>query len=285
MNTDPEAPLAPRTTLNIGGVGRLIEIEETADLDRCFEEEGGRDRVHVLGRGSNVLFPDHPLERPVVHLAGAFRDWSFGEDVVRAGAGVYLPRLSVTAARQGWSGLEWAAGVPGSVGGAVAMNAGAFGREVAECLRWVRYWDDDGDIRRRSVDELEFDYRFCELRGRALVLEAAFELDPSDAETVIHRTRELMQTRREEQPVGETSAGCVFQNPNGTSAGALIDRAGLKGASEGAIQVSRTHANYFINRGGGTATDLLKLVDRVQNQIHRRFDVDLELELQVLERP
>lgn len=286
MKTHTEASLAPRTTLRIGGTARLIELEEPGELDRALNGRTAPGDLHVLGRGSNVLFPDRPLERPVLHLTGAFEDWSFHEDgVLRAGAAVYFPRLAVAAAREGWSGLEWAAGVPGTVGGAVAMNAGAFGDRVSNRLRWVRFRDADGEVSRREADAIQFDYRYCELRDRALVLEAAFVLEPAPSEEVLKRTRELMRRRRNQQPVGDLSAGCIFRNPEGASAGELIDRAGLKGASEGAIAVSDRHANYFVNRGGGTATEVLRLMDRVRRGVQNRFDVELELELQVLERP
>ncbi len=285
MNTHPEEPLAPRTTLRIGGVGRLIEVETPGELDRVLDETGGPQEVHVLGRGSNVLFPDRPLERPVLQLTGSFEEWSFGEGTVRAGAAVYLPRLAVAAARRGWSGLEWAAGVPGSVGGAVAMNAGAFDDRVANRLRWVRYRDAGGASHRREAGEVEFDYRHCELRDRALILEATFDLEPAPPEAVLERTRSLMRRRREDQPVGERSAGCIFQNPENASAGELIDRAGLKGAAEGSVEVSPRHANYFVNHGDGTATEVLRLMDRVRRAVRNRFDVELELELQVLEHP
>lgn len=285
MKTHPEEPLAPRTTLRIGGVGRLIEVEAPGELDRVFDETGGPQEIHVLGRGSNVLFPDRPLDRPVLRLAGSFEEWSFGDGTVRAGAAVYLPRLAVAAARRGWSGLEWAAGVPGSVGGAVAMNAGAFDDRVSNRLRRVRYRDADGASRRREADDVRFDYRYCELRDRALILEAAFALEPASPEAVLERTRSLMRRRRENQPVGERSAGCIFQNPEDASAGELIDRAGLKGTAEGSVEVSSLHANYFVNRGDGTATEVLRLMDRVRRVVRDRFGVELDLELQVLEQP
>lgn len=284
MVTPEEGLLSEMTTLRIGGPARSVfELHDRRELADWMGQCENLDETVVLGRGSNMLFPDEGIERPVISLGGEFETYTFGEGEVVAGAGVFFPELALEAARRGFSGLEWAAGVPGSVGGAIAMNAGAFDSETQEALKAVGFLGFDGVYRLLDVGDVDFSYRFCELRDRGLVVSAIFKLRPGEAPEIQQRTKDLLKDRRRSQPVGSKSAGCVFKNPNGYSAGQLIDEAGMKGTSEGSIRVSEEHANYFINTGDGTCEEMLRLIDRVRERVLDEFDVELPLELRVVE--
>lgn len=284
MSLEPrKQALSEVTTLRIGGwTDRFFEVSDTGELKEYVARVDDPASAIVLGRGSNTLFPDGKFERPVVKLTGEFEKYTFGEENVRAGSAVFFPELALEAAQQGFAGLEWAAGVPGSVGGAVAMNAGAYGSRTQEVLREVDLVDFDGKQRSVEADEVEFAYRYCELREQGFVVEVEFDLTSGEAPEVVDRTKNLLRERREEQPVGRHSAGCVFKNVNGHSAGRLIDEAGMKGARRGDVEVSEEHANYFINHGEGTYEDMVTLIDEVREAVRDEFDHDLETELRIV---
>jgi len=163
------------------------------------------------------------------------------------------------------------------------MNAGAFEHETHERLQSVRAMDRDGEIHQIPSRDIDFGYRHCELRDDYLILEATYELDLAPPDTVMENTRDLIEKRREQQPVGHPSAGCIFKNGEDYCAAELIDRAGLKGESEGQIYVSEQHANYMINRGGGRFEDVMRLIERVRDRISDQFGRDLELELCIVD--
>lgn len=284
MTLEPrEQALSEVTTLRIGGwTDQFFEVSTLDELKEYVARVDEPGRAIVLGRGSNTLFPDGKFERPVLKLTGEFEEYTFDEESVRAGSAVFFPELALEAAQQGFSGLEWAAGVPGSVGGAVAMNAGAYGSRTQEVLDSVQILDYEGDERSVDVDDIDFDYRYCGLREQGFVVETRMALTPGDSPEVVDRTKNLLRERRDEQPVGSHSAGCVFKNVNGHSAGRLIDEAGMKGARRGDVEVSEEHANYFINRGDGTYEDMVALIDEVREAVRDEFDYELETELRIV---
>lgn len=284
MTVEPERrSLSDFTTLRIGGwTDRFYELKNREELHEVFTRLENPSSAVVLGRGSNTLFPEGELDRPVLKLTGEFESEEFYSNAVRSGAAVFLPELALEAAAQGYSGLEWAAGVPGSVGGAIAMNAGAFGTETEETLRTIEFLQYDGTIEELDVDQVDFDYRHCELRDSGVVLSATFGLSRADTDEVMEETKSLLRQRRNEQPVGTSSAGCVFKNVNGHSAGKLIDEAGMKGVSRGDIEVSEDHANYFVNHGEGTYEQMLELISHVRKNVHEQFGYKLETELQIV---
>jgi UDP-N-acetylmuramate dehydrogenase len=284
MTIEPESrSLSDSTTLQIGGwTDQFYEIGDRSELREVLSQLSEPDEAVILGRGSNTLFPDGKFERPVLKLVDSFDRHEFEEQSVKTGSAVFFPELALEAARHGFGGLEWAAGVPGSVGGAVAMNAGAFQVQTSEILDTVEFMNYQGEILNLTCDEIEFDYRSCELRDRGFILSATFELDPDPSESVMDKTKSLLRKRRREQPVGTSSAGCIFKNVNGHSAGKLIDDAGLKGVSHGDVEVSEQHANYFVNHGDGTYEDLVNLIERVREEVDKQFGYELEPELQIV---
>lgn len=276
--------LAELSTLKIGGwTDSYYEIKSTGELEELLNKLYDPEEAIVVGRGSNILFPEGKFERPVIKLTGSFEKYEFNTEGIKAGAGTFFPQLALDVAQEGFSGLEWSAGVPGTVGGAVAMNAGAYDCETSDVLLGVEYIDFDTGHTQKSIEDINFKYRYCELKNKGIIVSARFELEEEKQEDEpIQRTKKLLRQRREEQPVGTTSAGCVFKNSNGTSAGRLIDEAGMKGETAGDIKVSETHANYFVNCGNGTYEQMRSLIERVREKVDSQFDYELETELQII---
>lgn len=234
----------------------------------------------ILGKGSNCLFDDGGFDGIVLLNRIDYLTWE--ESAVTAGAGASFSLLGFKAASKGFSGLEFASGIPGSVGGAVFMNAGANGNETEGPLSKVLYLDSDGNRREYAKEELRFSYRkspFHNMRGA--ILSATFQLEPCSHARA--KQLAIVEERMKTQPLKEKSAGCVFRNPEASlSAGALIDRSGLKGICIGGAEVSRIHANFLINRGGATSKDILSLIALVQTEVYEKTGVWLEPEIRIV---
>lgn len=277
------APLAPLTSFGLGGAARVLATVNSSDqlgsiLSRAREADLP---VYVLGGGANVLVSDHGVEGVVIRLkGGAFEDTRWSIPRVTVGAGVDMPRLTLASVRRGLSGLECMAGIPGTVGGCVRMNAGGKFGEIGNVVRRVWTVDRSGCRREWKKEELGFRYRGCALRDE-IIERAELELTPKDADAVLARYREVWSYKKKSQPLGGDSAGCIFKNPTGASAGALIDRAGLKGASVGGAVVSPEHANFIVSSDGASASDVIALIDKVRRGVRECFGVELELEVDV----
>ena len=205
------------------------------------------------------------------------------EDTIIAGAGVMLSKLANTAAREKLTGMEFAAGIPGTVGGAVMMNAGAYGSEMKNVLLWADVMDQSGNVKRLKNGELELGYRTsCLERLGLFAVRAAFGLTQGDPETIRAQMEELAKKRKEKQPLEYPSAGSTFKRPEGHFAGKLIEDAGLKGFSVGGAAVSEKHAGFVINKDHGTAADILGLCNEVKNRVKETSGVELELEIKLL---
>ncbi len=281
--TECDAPLAPLTWFRLGGPARYLvsprDARELARLRLIALEE--RVPFHVLGRGANVLVCDEGVPGIVVRLhAGAFSQMRFDGVAVIAGAGVDLMRLSPACCERGMGGLEGLAGIPSSVGGAVKMNAGGRFGEFGDVVRRVTVLTRDGVVEVRDRDELGFAYRRSNLHG-AIVLSVELELIRDDPKKLRKRYHEVWARKQASQPLARNSAGCIFRNPPGFSAGALIDQAGLKGRSRGGARVSRRHANFIVTDAGARVADVLRLVDDVRDRVRELFDIELELEVDV----
>jgi UDP-N-acetylmuramate dehydrogenase len=286
-----DVPLGPLTTYGVGGPAALVvEVEDEGDLEalRTVLAETGTPTL-VLGRGSNVLVADAGFDGVVVHLGSGFADIGWPErggealeQVVRAGAAVALPVLARRAADAGWSGLSWAVGVPGSVGGAVRMNAGGHGSDMHVCVRrftWVDLYSDAGGT--DDVARLEYGYRRSSVRAHDVVLEAQMVVTPGSAEAEQSAVSQIVRWRRKHQP-GGANAGSVFTNPEGDSAGRLIEAAGLKGFRLGTAHVSEKHANFIQADKGGRADDVRALMEHVRSVVEERCGVVLAAEVRLL---
>ena len=237
---------------------------------------------YILGNGSNVLFADEGY-RGVVVKTGKFDDIRISGTVLKAGAGVVLARAAHAARKKSLTGLEFAAGIPGTVGGAVVMNAGAYGNEIRDIITGARAVDETGTVIFLSKEELRLGYRHSIVSERELVItEAVFELACGDGNEIEAKMRELARRRTEKQPLEYPSAGSTFKRPEGYFAGKLIEDSGMKGFSIGDAQVSEKHSGFVINRGNATAQEILTLIKKVQEAVYDKFGVMLEMEVKVV---
>jgi UDP-N-acetylmuramate dehydrogenase len=272
------------TTYRVGGRAALaLEIEDGHDLRLAGEAVSASGvPVLVVGKGSNLLVADAGFPGLVVTLGEAFSTIEMHGDRVRAGAGVGLPVLARRSARAGLTGLEWAVGVPGSVGGAVRMNAGGHGSETSERLERICFADlHGGEDGLAGVDRLEYSYRHSSVAPHHVVLWAEFAVSTGDASASEAEIAEIVRWRRAHQPGGQ-NAGSVFTNPPGDSAGRLIELAGLKGHRIGSACVSTKHANFFQADPGGSADDVRALIEEVRRVVAELLGVRLETELRLV---
>ena len=284
-----EEPLSRHTSFRIGGPARRMAFPKSGEqlvLLVSFARACGA-RPFVLGNGTNLLFGDGETDRLVIStrdLAQLRRGGS--ENEIIAGAGVPLARLAVFAQQAGLTGLEFAHGIPGSVGGAVCMNAGAYDGEMKGVVKSVTLLLPEEGVHTLSGADMAFGYRrsFLTDHPETVVLEAAFSLRPGNPAAIRARMEELMARRKKSQPLEWPSAGSTFKRPTGYFAGPLIEQAGLKGFSVGRAQVSEKHAGFVINRGGATCADVRALIGEVQRRVQERAGVLLEPEVKFVEK-
>ena len=279
------APMSRHTTFRIGGPARLMALprdrKAAAAAVRAAAELG--IRPFFLGNGSNLLVADRGYEGFIVKLTGLDQTRVVNRRL-RAESGISLARLAMAAWGCGLTGLEFAHGIPGTLGGGVAMNAGAYGGEMSQVLTAVTFLDEAGQVITLPAQECALTYRhslFTDHPER-LILEAEFELAQGVPTLIKIRMDELAQKRRAKQPLDQPSAGSTFKRPEGHFAAALIEQCGLKGLSVGGAQVSEKHAGFVVNRGGATAEDVLRLMEQVRERVLRDTGVELEPEVKLL---
>ena len=272
-----DEPLGKHNYFGIGGnaaayfeVSTTDELAQVAQLKKRWEVP-----VALIGRGSNLLVSDAGYSGIVVRLIGEFNRLEFDQNRVDVGAGVSLPRLSKMAANRGLSGVEFALGIPGSAGGALIMNAGAWGSSFGDLVERVQVMTDEGEPIDLNRDDAQFSYRHSGLKPYFCVTEATLTLTPGDAKEVDALMQDLYNQKITSQPFAEENAGCMFKNPPGHSAGKLIDECGLKGHRVGGAEVSKIHGNFILNLDNATAQDVLSLVRHIQNRVKRERWVDL----------
>jgi UDP-N-acetylmuramate dehydrogenase len=275
--------LAPHTWYRLGGPadyfirpGNVRDLKEV--IRRCNENH---IRMYVLGRGSNLLVSDGGVRGAVIKLEGEeFGRTEFEGEMVTAWAGAELSKLVLDCVEKGLSGIEPLTGIPGSIGGAVKMNAGANFGDIGSAIESVTLLDVQGNVFEKKKPELIFDYRAVNIRAK-FILSARMQLAKADPERIMRTVKESWIYKKNTQPLNTRNCGCVFKNPPEGAAGALIDRAGLKGLQIGGAVVSDKHANFIVARDGCTSRDILRLIDAVKQRVRERFDVELELELEI----
>ena len=278
-----DVPLAPFTWLGIGGPAQYfvepVSVEQLAEvMRRCRENEVP---VRVLGGGANLLVDDSGVRGAVIHLKGEeFTSVRFTDEGVRAGAAADLGRLVLRCVREGMSGLECLTGIPGTIGGAVRMNAGGAFGDIGSVVESVHLMDSDGVTFHRMRGELVFGYRCTNIISK-VILAAEFRLSEDDPHRVLNQVKQIWIYKKNTQPLATRNAGCIFKNPRGLSAGALIDKAGLKGRRVGGASVSEKHANFIVAEPGTRASDVLKLINVIREAVYKRDEVYLELEIEV----
>ena len=281
-----DEPLSNYTSFRTGGPADCMVMPGTeAELAAVLKlARTNGIPFYIMGNGSNLLVSDEGYRGIIILLRRSNAELTFaeadGQMLVTAAAGCALTRLAVETARQGLAGLSFAAGIPGSVGGAVVMNAGAYGGEIRDCLISVRTMDCSGGIHERSAAELDLTYRHSNLPEREeIVLEAVFGLSRGDRNAILGEISELNGCRRDKQPLEYPSAGSTFKRPEGYYAGKLIEDAGLKGYTVGGACVSEKHCGFVINRDGATSADIMQVINDVQRRVFETFGVRLEPEV------
>lgn len=273
-----DQPLSTYSTFGIGGPARFLLEVSTKEDARAAVIEARKQQVPflVIGKGSNCLFDDQGFDGLIiVNKISYLHQQDADLDV---GAGYNFSLLGVQTARNGWSGLEFASGIPASVGGAVYMNAGANGAETKDCLVEVCYLHPDGEVENFSRDQIDFHYRYSSFQKmQGAILSAKFHL--TKKEDARQKQLSIVNYRTKTQPYGDKSAGCVFRNPEGFSAGALIEKCGLKGVKCGGAEVSTLHANFIVNKAQAKAQDVLDLAELVARTVKEKEGVELDMEI------
>ena len=278
-------PMRELTTMRVGGAADCV-VHAAGEQDIVNVMRACRENavpLTLVGRGSNLVVRDGGLRGVVLHLGAAFADVTSAGNRVTAQAGASMGALARAAQRRSLAGLEFAEGIPGSVGGGVYMNAGAYGGEMSQVLECARVLMPTGEIATLDAAALDMRYRHTALMASGgVVLSATFRLQPDDPAQIAARMADYSQRRREKQPLQYASSGSFFKRPEGYFAGKLIQDAGLKGASVGDAQISELHAGFLINRGSATAGDVLALMQRVQHEVEAQFGVKLEPEVRII---
>lgn len=296
-------PMRKHTTFRAGGPARYFVSPKSEDSLKNLVQFCRREELpcYILGNGSNLLVSDEGYDGVMILIGNEFsytqtaKDFSLGSQafaeadgsdgsvLLRAGAGTRLSRVANTALTQCMTGFEFAAGIPGTLGGAVVMNAGAYGSEMKDVLRLVRVLTKEGEILEFTADQIGLDYRKSRIAGEGwIVLSACIGLRPGDQAAVRSLMDELAGRRKAKQPLEFPSAGSTFKRPKGHYAGKLIEDAGLRGFSVGEAQVSEKHCGFLINRGGASASEIRELIFQVQRRVKEHSGVDLEPEVKLI---
>lgn len=283
---ETDYPLAKHTWYRLGGPAEYFIRPQTIEqlkqvVQRC---DDNNVRICVMGFGSNLLVGDQGVRGAVIKLEeDQFTQTDFDGEQLTAGAGADMRKLVRTCVEKGLSGLEALTGIPGSVGGAVKMNAGGRFGDIGSVVESVMLMDINGSVFEKSKPELVFDYRQTNIAAK-FILGARLRLNATDPEQVLRTVKEVWIYKENSQPSLKTkNAGCIFKNPEGASAGALIDRAGLKGLQIGGAVVSDKHANFILAEEGCTSRDIMRLIDAIKERVREQFDTELELEIEIWE--
>ena len=278
-------PMTKHTSFHIGGPAELMaQPQSEAELQSLLLKAAeAAVPVTLVGNGSNLLVRDKGIRGLVIKLGSMLRDIKVSGNVLTFGSGVSLAQASKKAAELGLSGMEFAVGIPGSIGGAVYMNAGAYDGEMSKVVKSVRVMDAAGEVSELSADKLDFGYRHSALQGSdKIVTSVTVELSAGDKQAIAEKMADFSNRRITKQPLELPSAGSMFKRPPGYFAGTLIDQTGLKGYTVGGAQVSTKHAGFVVNIGGATAADVLQLISDVQAKVFAAHGVHLEPEVLVL---
>lgn len=286
MITREHEPMNMHTTFRVGGPARYYLIpEKTEEVKEAVEFATSKQLPYmVVGKGSNLLFSDSEYHGVVIEIGESLSDITINADnTVRVESGLALSSMAARLAKAGLKGFAFAGGIPGTVGGAIVMNAGAYGGEIKDCLKEATVMTENGELKKLTVDELDFSYRHSVLQDKNwIVLEAVFEFESGDSEEIQAEMRELNERRREKQPLEYPSAGSTFKRPEGYFAGKLIEDSELKGYHIGDAEVSSKHCGFVVNKGNATAGEIYSLIKHVQKVVKEKQGVDLETEVKLI---
>ncbi|MFS3928937.1 UDP-N-acetylmuramate dehydrogenase [Priestia flexa] len=281
-------PLSKHTTMKIGGPADvLLEPSSVENLKIAMDIIRKHNvKWRAIGRGSNLLVSDKGIEGVVIKLGAGLDDLQIDGERVTVGGGYPSIKLATVITKQGLSGLEFSSGIPGSVGGAVYMNAGAHGSDMSQILEKAYILFEDGTLEWLSNEEMKFSYRNSILQKErpGVCVQAVLQLKKGTRDEIVGVMQKNKDYRRETQPWNFPCAGSIFRNPLPNYAGDLIEKSGLKGYSIGGAQISEMHGNFIVNTGNGTASDVLALIDHVKKTIKERFDIDMHTEVEIIGR-
>ena len=281
---EKDVSLAEHTTFRIGGkADYLVSPPGKEELAALLKKlKANNIPFFIIGRGSNILVSDSGVRGVVVQMSEGFKHIEYNGSEVRAGAGVPLPRLLREASGKGLKGLEFAWGIPGSLGGSLIMNAGAYGSCMGNVVKEVLILTQKDELKKLRKEEIIFRYRGSTLKDEGhIVLEAVLSLEEGDGTLIREKVSELKKKRKESQPP-QPSAGSIFRNPSQAAAGKLIEDAGLKGKTLGGAAISEIHANFIVNKGGARAAEVLELINIAKEEVKKIYDIDLKLEIEVI---
>ena len=284
-NVRCDEPMSSHCTFRAGGTAKYYvipdEYTKVRDVLRLCVEEN--IPYYVIGNGSNLLVQDDGFDGVIIEIDSALAKIEINGNEIVAKAGAKLSKIAVKALNESLTGFEFAHGIPGNLGGAVTMNAGAYGGEMKDVLKWVKVLDNNGEMKTLNAEELELGYRTSIIvKEKMIVLEACIELHEGNRDEIEMHMKELMAKRKEKQPLEYPSAGSTFKRPEGYFAGKLIQDAGLKGYRVGGAMVSEKHSGFVINYDNATATDIINLMKDVRKKVYEEFQVTLEPEVKIL---
>lgn len=281
-----QEPLSGHTTFRIGGPALYYLIPETMEEVREALDYAKSKQLpfYVVGKGSNILFSDKGFPGVIIEIGKGLEQMDIKEDgTVIAQAGISLSAMAARLAKEGLAGFAFAGGIPGTLGGGITMNAGAYGGEIKDCIQSAKVLTEEGDILELSKEQLALGYRTSIIQKKSyIVLEGTFHFEAGDTAAIQAEIRELNQRRRDKQPLEYPSAGSTFKRPEGYFAGKLIEDAGLRGYRVGDAQVSEKHCGFVVNRGQATSAEVQQLIEDVQRKVKEKFHVTLEPEVRII---
>jgi len=284
-NVDTGVSMGAHTTFKVGGTADVVAYPlDAADLRETFLTVRESDTpCFVLGLGSNLLVKDGGIRGLVINLSKGLKEIKLlNNNRLLVGAGATMAATVAGAAKEGLEGLEFLSGIPGTVGGAVRMNAGAFGKEMKDVIESVTFMDSDGKERIFNREDLSFSYRNLDLKEGQIITACTFALNKGDEKEIRSRTKQYALDRGSKQPLGKPTAGSVFKNPEGDFAGRLIEAAGLKGLTIGKAKISEKHANFIENCGGAKASHILELIEIAKKRVFDNSGIVLEMEVKIV---
>lgn len=277
-------PLARLTSYCVGGPADFLvmpqDVRELSDI--LLFVVSHQSKFFIIGNGTNIIAPDNGYDGILISLK-RFNKVVYNKHTLECGAGSDLSKIILSAIRNGLAGLENLSGIPGTLGGALRMNAGAHGSEIADHVDEIQVMNYDGSIVWMRKDQIDFSYRKALHLENKIILKARFNLEPGNSKTLMQQRQKIIRIRKQKQPWDYPSAGSVFRRPKGYYAGTLISQAGLAGYRIGGAEVSSKHAGFIVNRGKATASDVITLIKHVQQKVYEKFNVKLELEQIILE--
>lgn len=274
------------TTMKVGGNAKvLVEPKTVEEIKEIIEYAKANNMdYYLLGKGSNLVVSDDGIDGIVIKISSKFADVKVSGNEIYATAGVSMPYISILAKENSLSGFEFASGIPGTIGGGVKMNAGAYGGEICDIVKEITYLDENGKIKTINKDEAKFGYRdsIFKRNSKLVILSATFKLEYGDKEKIEELMKKNNESRRSKQPIEMPSAGSVFKRPEGHFVGPMIIECGMQGYSIGGAEVSKKHAGFIVNKGNATCKDILELIDEIKKKVYEKFQVNLEVEIQFI---